>query len=78
MFCDAWTNNRGERILDINIENVCVEPDYQPIAAGFAVAHERQYEMQVADGLLDIDLLSYCKWNADICGLRIERLESVE
>ena len=74
LFCEGWSPPVRQRRYDITMENKTVLTDFQPLDAGFAVAHEKQFQVDVVDGRLDIDFLPRIKRHADINGIRIERV----
>ena len=77
LFCDTFTSYRDERVFDVVIENKVVLQDHHPVGEGFGVAHERQFETHVSDGVLNIDFLPTNKGNAAVCGIVIERKSCV-
>jgi tetratricopeptide (TPR) repeat protein len=44
----------GKRVFGIRLEGKLVRPDYEPLQAGFATADQLPFEVEVADGFLDL------------------------
>lgn len=53
-FAEIWYQEEGKRVFDIFLEGQPVFEDYQ-IPTGFAAAHEESAEVEVKDGLLNLD-----------------------
>ena len=68
-------SNPGQRILDLSIEDVRVAENLDVIAdAGFEVALVRGFDIEVTDGVLDINIHAQSNQRALGAGLEIETL----
>ena len=73
-FCEGWYE---EREYDVRIDGKTVLPNFTPLAAGHSVAHSKEFDVELHDGLMNIDFLTREHY-ADINGIRIERRKETE
>ena len=72
-FAEVWTPRAEVRVFDVHMEGKTVLADYDPVkAVGFAHADARRFEVEVVDGLLDIEFDSK-HHNPMISAIEIER-----
>jgi serine/threonine-protein kinase len=58
-FAEIWTSQSGVRVFNVLIEGKTVIADYDLVReVGFARADVKRFDVEVADGLLDIDFTS--------------------
>jgi predicted esterase len=74
-FADTYNSAPGQRIFNVAIEGATVLPDFDIIAtAGANVAVIRTFDVNVADGVLDIALSNGSVGNARLDAFRVIRL----
>ncbi len=71
----TWEREPGSRRFDVSIEGRTVLEDYEPLAAGFAVAQRKSFDVEVSDGFLEIDFFPRVGWPA-VSAIEVERLGS--
>jgi tetratricopeptide (TPR) repeat protein len=72
-FTETALWDRFPRIMDVAIENSQALEAYDPLSRGFATADRRQFEVEVDDGLLEIQFLPR-REDAMIAGIEIEKI----
>jgi tetratricopeptide (TPR) repeat protein len=56
-FAETWFHTQGQRVFDVRLEGKTVLQGYEPLAAGFATAEAKSFEVEVTDGLLEIEFV---------------------
>jgi len=54
-FAEVVQRASGERVFDGSIEGKQVFTEYEPLKAGFAAADQKSFDVEVRDGMLDIE-----------------------
>jgi serine/threonine protein kinase len=71
-FAEVWFENIGQRRFGVALEGEKVLEDYEPISRGLATADRIVREVEVEDGILEVDFLFQIQ-NPKISALEIER-----
>ena len=71
---EFWYRKPGNRTFDVRIEGELVLENFDPFAAGFAVAQTKEYPATVNDGILDIDFVERLE-NPNVRAIAIERIK---
>ena len=73
-FTETFFSNAGQRVFSVALEGRQVLPDYDTFArAGFARLDTQRFEVDVADGCLDIELAAKVE-NPHLNAIEVERL----
>ena len=73
-FDEIWFRIPGSRVFDIRIEGKTAAESFAPLKRGYAVPSVIERNVEVHDGLLEIELVSRIE-NPHITALEVERLE---
>lgn len=74
-FAEIVHRNLGTRVFTVLLERKPVLVGYEPLRAGFATPDAKTFEIEVADGFLDIDFLAE-RAEPMISAIEIERVEN--
>jgi hypothetical protein len=73
-FAEIWFRTPGSRLFDVLLEGKKVLEAYEPLAAGFAVAQEHGFTVEVTDGFLEVEVVRR-NGNPQVSALEVERGE---
>jgi hypothetical protein len=76
-FAEIVTSDSGGRRFDVRLEGRPILEDYEPLAAGFATAEKKTFEVTVEDGFFDIEFI-HRTGDPKISALEIETLRGKE
>ncbi len=69
-----FQEGREQRVYDVLLEGETVLESHEPLAHGWATAYEEQFDVEVSDGLLDLEFIPRIE-NPKICAIEIQRVE---
>ena len=56
-FAEGWFKARDDRVYDIVIEDEVSLKAFDPVVAGFGIAHRKVFSVELSDGVLDMEFL---------------------
>ena len=75
-FAEVFQNIRGCRRFDVLLERTSVLEDFEPLAAGFATAVEKVFDVNVDDGILEVRFVhSSSPDPPKVSAIEVERVE---
>jgi hypothetical protein len=70
-----FQEGREQRVFDVIIEGETVLESHEPLAHGWATAYEDGFDVDVSDGLLDMEFVRRRIQNPQICAIEIRRVQ---
>ena len=72
-FAEGWFKESDNRVYDITLEDEFAIKGFDPAEAGFAIAHQESFNVELSDGVLDLEFHPVSDLPT-INGICIERL----